>query len=225
MNTPNFEMGYPDTVFDWVAYRDIYRERLDTLDVEIVAMLYGLSTLVAFRDDDCLRRIEHLLDTAPNPVLARYVIGCELAEQFGGEYWRWTRVYTPEEIEQRRAIENGAYGPYPIGRPITPEDPGYVGPIPLELRKTVTDWIVAGIPLVRDDEELFFSVRNIAARFDGGDTFLEAEDIERLRQASGDPLTMATNLRGQQIIRAMIEKLREFQEGNPGQDPSTQSPA
>ncbi len=222
MTTPDFEMGYPDTVFDWAAYRDIYRERLNTLDVEIVAMLYGFSSLTEFRDDDCLRRIEHLLDTAPNPVLARYVIGCELAEQFGGQHWLWTRVYTPEEIEQKRALENGAYGSYPLGRSITPEYPGYVGPIPPELRKTVTDWIVAGIPLVRDDEDLFFRVRNIAARFDGGDTFLEAEDIERLRQASGDPLTMATNLRGQQIIREIFEKLRALQEDNPDQDPPTQ---
>lgn len=218
MDMPIFEMGYPNTVFDWVAYRDIYRERLDTIDIEMLAMLYGFSTLTEFRDDDCLHRIEQLLNNAPDPVLARYVVGCNLAEHFGGEYWRWTRVFTPEEIEQRRAIENGALGNYPLGRAITPHDPGYVGPIPAELRKIATDWIVAGIPLVREDEELFFNVRNIAARFDGGDTFLEAEDIRRLRLASGDPLTMATNLRGQQIIRDMIEKLRELQEKNTGQD-------
>jgi hypothetical protein len=204
----------PETVHDWAAFRDLHRLDLSGLDLQTLAVLYGFSSLVEFRDEDCLQRIEHLMDAADDPVRARYDLAWNLGESFDEHYYRWHTVFTPEEKARLEELKNGAFGPVPFGRPIQPEEPGYVSEIPAELHDTVVQWLVAGIERFRDDEDLFQHVRSIAARALAGDTFLDDADIAHLRLASDDELTLRTDKRAQKMLEQMTKDFNDARSQN-----------
>jgi hypothetical protein len=209
-------VGLPITVHDWAAFRELHRHDLSGLYPEILAALYGFSSLPEYRDDDCLLSIEQMLDASGDPVRARYELACNLGEFFADEYFdQWQTVYTPEEQRRREALMNGAHGPIPRGRLIQPGEPGYVSEIPLELHTKVVGWLVEGIKRFREDEDLFQHIRTIAARRRAGDTFLNEEDIEQLRRASIDELTFCTDKRGQASAREIMKKFDETFGRNP----------
>ncbi len=70
-------------------------------------------------------------------------------------------------------------------------------------------WLVEGIVRFREDEELFQHVRTIAARALAAYTFLDDDDIEVLRRASDDELTLHTDERAQEMIRKVIKDLED----------------
>ncbi len=203
-------VGHPETVHDWAAFRELHRQDLTNLDPETLATLYGFSTLPEYRDDAFLESVEHMLDESDDPVLRRYVLAYHLGEFFDGDFYFWRIVYTPEERAQLEAIRNGAYGTVPNGRPILPGEPGYVSEIPAELHTKVVGWLVEGIKRFRDDEDLFQHIRTIAARHVVGDTFLDEDDIQQLRLASDDELTLRTDKRAQEQIREMTERFNKM---------------
>ena len=186
----NFQVSYPESVFQWEAFRELHRHDLHTLDVETLATLYGFSTLPEYRDDVCLRAIEDLMDNSADPIRSRYELACSLGNYFDGDHYLWTTLFlgTPNQ------------------RDIRPDEPGYVSPIPRELHQVVTLWICEGIRAFGRNDPAFEHVRNIAARFDGGYTFLDKEAIDQFRIVSGDPLTLANNLRAQERI-AQVKKI------------------
>lgn len=203
-------VSLPNTVQDFEAFRALHRHDLSSFIPEILAPLYGFSSLPEYRDDECLHSIERILDVSSNPVRARYDLACHLGEHFGDEYfWQWQTVYSPEERARLDALHNGAYGPIPQGRRIRPEDPGYVSEIPVELHTKVVGWLVEGIKHFREDEGLFQHIRTISARHRAGDTFLNEDDIEQLRLASNDELTLRTDTHAQAQIREFTEKFNK----------------
>ncbi len=203
-------VGAPITVHDWAAFRELHRHDLSSLDIETLAVLYGFSSLIEYRDEECLHSIERVMDEADDPVRARYDLAWNLGEFFDDEhFYRWRVVYTPEEIARLEALHNGAYGEVPRGRPIQPDDPGYVSEIPVELHTKVVNWLKAGIERFREDEEIFQHVRTIAARALAGDTFLDDADIEQLRGASNDELTLRTDKRAQEMLGRIIKDFNE----------------
>jgi hypothetical protein len=206
----NLPVSQPITVHDWAAFRELHRHDLSSLDIETLAALYGFSSLTEYHDDDCLQSIERMMDESGDPVRARYDLAWNLGEFFNDEYfYTWRTVYTPEERATLDAINNGAFVPAPNGRQIQPGEPGYVSEIPAELHTKVVGWLVEGIKRFRNDDDLFQHVRTIAARAVFGDTFLDKADIEQLRQASNDELTMRTDKRAQEMIREMVEKFNK----------------
>jgi hypothetical protein len=200
----------PQSVHDWAAFRELHRHDLPGLDPEILATLYGFSNLPEYRDEACLQNIERMLDDSADSVRARYELACNLGEYFDGDFYQWQTVYTPEERARLDALLHGAYGPVPNGRRIQPGEPGYVSEIPNELHTKVVGWLLEGIKRFRDDEELFQHIRTIAARKLAGDTFLNEEDIEQLRRASNDELTLRTDEWAQAHIREITQKFNEM---------------
>jgi hypothetical protein len=204
-------IGPPQTVHDFSAFRELHRHDLSGVEPKIMAILYGFSSLPEYRDDDCLRCIEQWMDESGDPVRARYELAWNLGESFDDEYfYQWKTVYTPEERARLDALLNGEYGTAPRGRPIQPGEPGYVSEIPAELHEKVVGWLVEGIKCFRDDEELFQHIRTIAARALAGDTFLDDKDIEQLRRASNDELTLRTDKWAQEAIRKLTKDFNEF---------------
>jgi hypothetical protein len=203
-------VGPPVTVQDWAAFRELHRHDLSSLDIETLAALYGFSSLLECHDDDCLQSIEQMMNEADDPVRARYDLAWNLGEFFyDGYFYRWRIVYTPEELARLEALRNGSYGTVPRGRPVRPDEPGYVSEIPAELHSKVVNWLVEGIDRFRDDEELFQHIRTISARALAGDTFLDDTDIEQLRRASDDELTLRTDKRAQEMLREFIKDFNQ----------------
>jgi hypothetical protein len=203
-------VGPPVTVQDWAAFRELHRHDLSSLDIKTLAALYGFSSLLEYRDDDCLQRIEQMMNEAGDPVRARYDLAWNLGEFFDDEYfYRWRIIYTPEELARLEALRNGSYGTVPRGRLIRPDEPGYVSEIPAELHSKVVNWLVEGIDRFRDDEELFQHIRTISARALAGDTFLDDADIEQLRRASDDELSLRTDKRAQEMIGKFIKDFNQ----------------
>lgn len=201
MTWDTLPVGPPVTVHDWAAFRELHRNDLSGLDIKTLAILYGFSSLLEYRDDECLQSIEQVMDETADPVRARYDLAWNLGEFFDDEFfYRWRVVYTPEEVARLKELRNGAYGSVPRGRHVQPGEPGYVSEIPAELHFTVVNWLVDGIKRFRDDDDLFQHVRTIAARASIGDTFLDDDDIEKLRHASDDELTLRTDKRAQEML-------------------------
>lgn len=203
-------VGSPVTVQDWAAFRELHRHDLSSRDIKTLAVLYGFSSLVEYRDDACLASIEQVMAEADDPVRARYDLAWNLGEFFDDEYfYRWRVIYTPEELARLEELRNGSYGTIPRGRLIRPDEPGYVSEIPTELHSKVVKWLVEGIDRFRDDEELFQHIRTISARALAGDTFLDDADIEQLRCASDDELSLRTDKRAQEMIGKFIKDFNQ----------------
>jgi hypothetical protein len=203
-------VGLPVTVHDWSAFRELHRHDLSSLDIKTLAVLYGFSSLAEYRDDDCLQSIEQMMNEADDPVRVRYDLAWNLGEFFYDEYfYQWRIIYTPEELARLEELLNGSYGVVPPGRPVRPDEPGYISKIPAELHSKVVNWLVEGIDRFRDDEELFQHIRTISARALAGDTFLDDTDIEQLRRASDDELTLRTDKRAQEMLREFIKDFNQ----------------
>jgi hypothetical protein len=205
-------IGPPKTVHDFSAFRELHRHDLSGVEPKIIAILYGFSSLPEYRDEDCLQGIERWMDESSDPVQTRYELACNLGEFFDDEYFYfWKTVYLPEEHAGLDSNVSGAYGPVPHRRPIQPGEPGYVSEIPAELHDKVIGWLVEGIKRFRDDEKLFQHIRTIAARALAGDTFLDDNDIEQLRRASNDELTLRTDKWAQEAIKKIVKNVNEAQ--------------
>lgn len=208
-------VGPPVTVQDWAAFRELHRRDLSSLDSKTLAVLYGFSSLIEYRDEECLHGIEQVMDESDDPVRARYDLACNLGEFFDDEYfYRWRVVYTPGELARLEELRNGAYGAVPRGRHVQPGEIGYISEIPADLHAKVVSWLVDGIGRFRENEDLFQHVRTISARALAGDTFLDDDDIEQLRRASDDELTLRTDLRAQEMLGKFINDFNRATERN-----------
>jgi hypothetical protein len=181
----------PETVFQWEAFRELHRHDLHTLDIEVLYALYGFSILPEYRDEACLRAIEDVMDRSADPVRFRYEMACMLGNYFDGDHFLWStlNIGTPGQ------------------RSVLPDEPCYISPIPQKLHTIVDNWVCDGIAAFGIGDPQFHQVRNIAARFAGGSTFLTETDIARFCEVSGNPLDWRTDPSAQERIARAVEAM------------------
>ncbi|MBN1145961.1 MAG: hypothetical protein JXA78_01795 [Anaerolineales bacterium] len=156
----NLPISAPDTPYDYVAFKEIYRQRLDRLDMATLAELYGLSSLERFADPDFRLQVEARLEAAPDPTRQRFEFAYHLASAFSELYGSWRSRRLPSEPHVYRYER------------IPADDPEYVGELPAWLVQNTMDWLLAGIAAYRADRELMQNVHWLKYRCDIGDTYL-----------------------------------------------------
>src|SRR5512147_3011895 len=87
MNT--LPVGSAKTIFDWEALREEFRGKLDLLELESLAVMYGLSSTTSYQDDGFVSKVEAYLAKSENPVRARFDFAYHLASSFWEVYSMW----------------------------------------------------------------------------------------------------------------------------------------
>jgi hypothetical protein len=174
----NLPVAPPHTPYDWLAIKETYRERLEALGYDDLSILYGLSSLAPFRDEPFCRQVEASLDANPDPVCARYEFGYHLASSLWETFWLWE--------EELKAL-------------------GDSGEFPAKLKDQSMQWLLAGIPHLREDGDMLQLIHWLKYRRGMSDTSLSAEDIQTLEAAMGYTIDFRSDQRAQALAREFLE--------------------
>jgi hypothetical protein len=191
----------PDSPYDFQVLLETCRGRLDQSDYDTLSILYGLSSLDLFRDEDFCREVEEYLTSSPDPVLARYKFAYYLASIFWEYFSQW-QYRQVEHLDGKRWEK------------ITEGEPGYVGELSDEFRKMIMDWLLAGIEAFREDDELMQLVRWLKYRLEMSDTSLTRAEIQVLEQALGEEIDFHKDRRAQALVQQTIRALEEQRKRN-----------
>lgn len=191
----HFAVAPPNRPYDFIALRETYRGVLNSLDMESMAMYYGISALEIGRDEAFCEQVEDWLASWSDPVLARYEFAYNLAAYFGELYAIWNSN--------------------------KPDEPDYVGTLPDWVYDKTMAWLLAGIAKFRDDRDLIQNVHWLRYRSMVYDTYLrEDTHIPILEEALGyeirsedDPYVKESHAR----LREAFEKMRNDRDSEEGQ--------
>lgn len=183
-----FPVSPAHTPYDWAALRETYRAHIETLEMEFLAELYGLSRLRIMRDEDFCAQVKAWLDNSSEPVRAWF----ELAYYLASAFWEDTLLWNMRD----------------------PHAENYYGPFPEELIEDIMRWLLAGIHKYRDDRELMQNVHWLRYREMMGDTCLRKEEhFPILEEALGYQIQGKNDEIMQALVRKNLQGLRELQEG------------
>ena len=186
----NFSVGGPHSVFDWAAIRDEFREKLDLLDLESMAILYGLSRTYGYRDDDFARRVEDFLNRQSDPIRVRF----EFAYQVGSSFWETYELWGMDNVQ--------------------PGEPGYIGELLGMLHKAVLGWVLDGLSSYSDVPEVMDNAYFLVSRIGNYDTFLEEGDIPLMEAAAGKEISLNTSEGGRKLIEHLDNFFKEMNDKN-----------
>ena len=176
-----YSVGPARSIFDWAALRDEFRVKLELLDMDALAVMYGLSRTVGYQDDDFVQKAEDYLATLPDPIRARFDLAYLLGSNFWDAYDLWSADY------------------------MQPDKPGYMGKLMDELRATVVAWLVEGLSVYSDIPEVMDSAYFLVSRVGNYDTLLEEEDIPILEAAARKEISIENSEGGKKIIQLFTE--------------------
>jgi hypothetical protein len=126
--------------------------------------------------------INAYLDSQPQPEQARYEFAYHLASSLWEQFWIW-------EIEIQ-----------PDGKSLE---------FPAELKALTMQWLLAGIPYVRHDEEKLQLIHWLKYRIGMFDTSLNDEDIEILESAMGYEIDPNEDPHALALMKSIAEKFRQ----------------
>ena len=210
MNT--FSVGKPQTIFDWAALRNEFRGKLELLDLETLSVLYGLSQTFGFQDDDFVREVKEYLSKSADPVRTRFDFAYHLASWFWEEYSGWGYlVYTEKPANDRpyRVFKREYNGPEFYSVDLLPDEPGYAGDFVEGFHDQVMDWLLEGLSVYPDEQEVIDYAFYLISRMGMGDTFLEGPDRALMEAAANKEISFKTSAGGRRIVGLVVEKLEE----------------
>lgn len=210
MNT--YPVGKPQTVFDWAALRDEFRSKLEVVDLETLSILYGLSQTVGFQDDDFVRGAKEYLSKSADPIRTRFDFAYHLASSFWEAYSGWGYlVYTEKPADDRpyRVFKREYNGPEFYSVELLPDEPGYAGDFVAGFRDQVMYWLLEGLSVYPDEQEVIDYAFYLISRMGMGDTFLEESDKVLMEAAANKEISFKTSAGGRRIVGLVIDALEE----------------
>jgi len=210
MNT--FPVGKPQTIFDWAALRDEFRGKLELLESETLSVLYGLSQTVGFQDDDFVRETKEYLSKSADPVRTCFDFAYHLASWFWDKYFMWGYlIYTEKPADGRpyRAFKREYNGPEFYSVNLLPDEPGYAGDFVEGFHDQVMDWLLEGLSVYPDEQEVIDYAFYLISRMGMGDTFLEEADKDLMEAAANKEISFKTSAGGRRIVGLVIDALEE----------------
>jgi hypothetical protein len=210
MNT--FSVGPPKTIFDWAAWRDEFRGKLELLDLETLSILYGLSQTVGFQDDDFVREVKEYLSRSADPVRTRFDFAYHLASGFWEEYVGWGYlVYTEKPANDRpyRIFKREYNGPEFYSVDLLPDEPGYAGDFVEGFHDQVMDWLLEGLSIYPDEQEVIDYAFYLVSRIGMWDTFLKEPDQALMEAAARKEISFKTSAGGRRMVKQVIEAFEE----------------
>ena len=184
--TNNFSVSGPRSIYDWAAIRDEFREKLDFLDLEPMAVLYGLSRTLGFKDDDFAKRVEDLLDISSDPIRARF----DIAYQLGSEFWETYTEWGMDDVQ--------------------PGEPGYIGELLDPLHDTVLEWLLEGLSVYSNDPEVMDQAFFLVSRIGNFDTFLIEEDVPLMEAAARKEISLKASEGGRKLIQFITDTMKRI---------------
>lgn len=181
----SFSVSGPDTIFDWVALRGEFRAKVHLLQLETLAIMYGLSKTVGHQDDDFANKVEEYLSKSKDPIRMRF----DLAYCLGNTFYDY---YEPWEFENRK-----------------PDEPGYVGPMVEGFHDTLLAWVTDGLSAYSDDTDVMDSAFFLVSRTGNYDTFLNEEDIPLMESAAGKEISFKTSPGGRELMETIRKHFAE----------------
>ena len=178
----NFSVSVPRSVYDWVAIRDEFRGKLDLLELESIAILYGLSRTMGYRDDDFARRVEDYLTGYSDPIRVRF----ELAYQLGSEFWE---TYNEWQLNS---------------------EPDHIGELLGVLHDTVLGWLLEGLSVYSNESEVMDQAYFLVSRIGNFDTFLAEDDIPLLETAARKEISLKTSEGGRKLIQDITDAMKRI---------------
>ncbi len=206
-----FSPGSPRTIFDWAAIRDEFREKLDLLPIESLAIMYGLSCTEGYRDDEFVRVADAYLAKITDPVRTRFDFAYALGSWFWEEYSTWggADLTKPPTDRPYETVKHEYNGPDFYRIFYLPEEPGYVGNLLEELRDKVMGWLLEGLSTYPDEQEVIDYAFYIVSRIGIWDTFLNEEDIPLMEAAAKKEISFKTSAGGRRILGLVIEEFEK----------------
>ena len=192
-----YSVGPARSIFDWAALRDEFRVKLELLDMDALAVMYGLSRTVGYQDDDFVQKAEDYLATLPDPIRARFDLAYLLGSNFWDAYDLWSADY------------------------MQPDKPGYMGKLMDELRDTIMAWLVEGLSVYSDIPEVMDSAYFLVSRVGNYDTLLEEEDIPILEAAARKEISIENSEGGKKIIQLFTEFFNQARQKEKDEDDSS----
>ncbi|HSF82916.1 MAG TPA: hypothetical protein VLA49_16900 [Anaerolineales bacterium] len=183
----------PFSPYDYLAFKESYRQRLDELDLSTWAELYGLSYLEPFRDEAFCNQIDGLLAASQEPILQYFLFAYQLASAFWDAYSCWYARCIP--------VGDNAYRT----ELIEPGDPDYVGEIPEALIRKTMDWLLDGIRAYNSDRDLMQNIHWLKYRHPS-DTFLDEPHILELEAALGYEIHLENDTQAMALINDLIKR-------------------
>jgi len=185
------------TVFDWAALRDEFRTKLELLELDSMAIMYGLSKTVGYQDDDFAQRAEAFLSKLSDSIRARF----DLAYLLGSSFWDTYDVWSMDNIQ--------------------PNEPGYIGKLLDELHDTVLSWLQDGLSAYSDIPEVMDSAYYLVSRIGNYDTFLEEDDIPLLEAAAQKEISLKTSEGGRNLVQRILEMYNQMRTNNNDENDSS----
>ena len=206
-----FSPGSPQTIFDWAAIREEFREKPDLLPTESLAIVYGLSCTAGYRDDEFVRVVDAYLETVTDPVRTRFDFAYDLSSWFWDKYsgWGYALLTEPPADRPYRTVKriNNRADLYSIK--FLPNEPGYVGDLLDGLHDKVLQWLLEGLATYVDEQDVFDKAFFLVSRLGLGDTLLEAEDKPLMEAAANTEISLRTSETGRRMIERVVDIFNE----------------
>ena len=185
-----YYLSDPDTIFDWAAMRDVIRKRVDLAPMRSLAIAYGLSCTVGYRDDVFVEVIDAFVEMLDDPVRERF----NLAYMIGSSFWDHYDMWHFENTH--------------------PEDPGYVGDMLDDFHGKILGWVLDGLSVYSDVPEVMDNAYFLISRIGNYDTFFEEEDILLMEAAAGKEISINTSEGGRQLIENLYNFFKEVKDSD-----------
>jgi len=185
-----YYLSDPDTIFDWAAMRDVIRKRVDLAPIRSLAIAYGLSCTVGYRDDVFVEVINTFVGMLDDPVRARF----DLAYMIGSSFWDHYEIWHYENVH--------------------PEDPGYVGDMLDDFHDKILGWMLDGLSAHSDIPEVIDNAYFLVSRIGNYDTFFEEDDIPLMEAAAGKEISINTSEGGRKLIELLSDTFNKMKDGD-----------
>ena len=185
-----YYLSDPDTIFDWAAMRDVIRKRVDLAPMRSLAIAYGLSCTVGYRDDVFVEVIDTFVGMLDDPVRERF----DLAYMIGSSFWDHYDMWHFENTH--------------------PEDPGYVGDMLDDFHGKILGWVLDGLSAYSDVPEVMDNAYFLVSRIGNYDTFFEEDDIPLMEAAAGKEISLNTSEGGRKLIEHLDNFFKETNDKN-----------
>lgn len=206
MNT--FPVGKPQTIFDWAVLRDEFRGQLELLDLESLSILYGLSKITGYQDNDFAREVEDYLSKSADRVRTCFNFAYHLASSFWDTYSTWGYMDFAEKPANDcpyRVVKHEYQGPEYYRVDLLPDEPGYAGDFVDGFHDKVMDWLLEGLSVYADDQEVIDYAFYLISRMGMWDTFLEEQDQALMEAAAHKEISFKTSAGGRRMVNQVID--------------------
>jgi len=212
-----FPVGKPKTIFDWAVLRDEFRGKLDLVEMETLSVFYGLSKTSGYQDESFAREVEEYLSKSADPVRTRFDFAYHLASSFWDVYSTWGYlVFAEKPLNDRpyRAFHYEYNGPEYYRVDLLPDEPGYAGDFVEGFHDKVMDWLLEGLSVYADEQEVIDYAFYLISRMGLGDTFLEEQDKALMEAAANKEISFKTSAGGRRIVGQVMEALEKERKKN-----------